>query len=600
MYNELLEVLTTLARAITQNDNIWVTWGNDPCTDFKKIIIPPMDELPHVAGIPCSEGEQWLSRKALLYHEAGHVLFSSRKVMEKAKAEERYHPALPRFLNILEDARVERKIGMVFPGTRIPIKWLNNFLVEKRGERALPPFIAGPTALLEILLTGRTTIGKSAENKQVTLFLEKALPIAQRAVRAVKCSTVLKHAQKVTEIYEEIFGAESTPPLHAKEEITLGNSWGIKPQSAPEEPPPKEKAEGKARKKAGKVTCLEGEAEEAEEKEIKAVIEAAVKEIERIRDAEQAVKTIKSEAETSAGTAQRAILLKEVIKDSTQRNRKVIWFSLPHLPAEAFCFPENRVLISKTEKEIRKVLENRHDVYKKGQPRGIPDPSGLWKLACQDDTLFSKRVKGKQEDTAFLLLVDCSGSMVRVAGKGLSRQRDDTPYHTEAKIYKAAQAADLLIRVCGKLNIPCSCIGFSASFEEGDVWHFVVKDFNGQGNAFSLLTEENKTWLQDNADGISIRAVLPRLLNRPEKRKILFVISDGEPCAKLYSGQAAKHDTRIAVNEATANGVEVIGFYIGEGCSIPKEIYQNLIIIGGEDLPDLPVKIAANIRKAIV
>ena len=47
-----------------------------------------------------------------------------------------------------------------------------------------------------------------------------------------------------------------------------------------------------------------------------------------------------------------------------------------------------------------------------------------------------------------------------------------------------------------------------------------------------------------NRDGVALRFVGQKLLNRPEDIKILLMISDGQPYAQGYKGEIAKADCK--------------------------------------------------------
>ena len=61
-----------------------------------------------------------------------------------------------------------------------------------------------------------------------------------------------------------------------------------------------------------------------------------------------------------------------------------------------------------------------------------------------------------------------------------------------------------------------------------------------------------------NFDGYSIRVATADILSRPEKKKLLVVLSDGLPC---YGGE---EDVQQAVTEARLKGIEVVGIYFSE------------------------------------
>lgn len=90
----------------------------------------------------------------------------------------------------------------------------------------------------------------------------------------------------------------------------------------------------------------------------------------------------------------------------------------------------------------------------------------------------------------------------------------------------------------------------------------------------------------NNRDGLALKTVCSSLMERPEKNKILIVLSDGKPCdmsiqrpgtrqPKIYDGEGAVKDTAYEVRRARNQGIFVIGIFVGneEELSVEKRIY---------------------------
>jgi len=72
-----------------------------------------------------------------------------------------------------------------------------------------------------------------------------------------------------------------------------------------------------------------------------------------------------------------------------------------------------------------------------------------------------------------------------------------------------------------------------------------------------------------NCDFYSIQYMTKLLMERPEKHKVLIAISDGLPSA-IYSGKEGINQNTLAIDEAKAKGIGVVGIGIGRGASGPK------------------------------
>ena len=167
---------------------------------------------------------------------------------------------------------------------------------------------------------------------------------------------------------------------------------------------------------------------------------------------------------------------------------------------------------------------------------GAIDPSRIFGLSFGDTEVFRKIGRDKKFDGCIYMLVDNSGSM-----RGGKR--------TEA--CKAAAVAEESF----KGLIPLKIVAFD---EDGKIFHEVIKGWNEQ-------FPKNCSWNfclhgrqgSGNEDGYDIQIAVKELLQRPEKRKLLIVLSDGAP-----------GDTDLvksSVSAARKKGVKVCGIYFEEG-----------------------------------
>ncbi len=153
---------------------------------------------------------------------------------------------------------------------------------------------------------------------------------------------------------------------------------------------------------------------------------------------------------------------------------------------------------------------------------------------------FKQERESQFRDTVVALLIDCSGSM---------RGRP---------IRLAAVAADVIARALERCGVACEVLGFTtADFAGGqsmvdwvaagrpphpgrlgDLRHIVLKPADLAWRAaklgFGLLLRPDL--LRENVDGEALAWAHERLLARPERRRILLVISDGAP-AEAATGQ---------------------------------------------------------------
>ena len=95
-----------------------------------------------------------------------------------------------------------------------------------------------------------------------------------------------------------------------------------------------------------------------------------------------------------------------------------------------------------------------------------------------------------------------------------------------------------------------------------------------------------------NRDGTALWYAGSRLLERPEKQKLLFVISDGAPNANQYGGTGAKRDLQKIRKKMLQQGVFFQAAAIGSDKEAIQEIYEEsfLDITDLEQLPALLTK----------
>ena len=169
---------------------------------------------------------------------------------------------------------------------------------------------------------------------------------------------------------------------------------------------------------------------------------------------------------------------------------------------------------------------------------GSVDPSRIYGLSFGDTEIFRKKGKDKKFDGCAYILIDNSGSM------------------SGNKRIEACKAAAVIEESFRGL-IPIKIVAFDYDW---GVVHEVVKGWNEslQKNCcwnFCLYGREGG----GNADGYDIKIATKELLARPERKKLLMVLSDGMPT------EATSGFTKGAIDEARRNGIQVNGIYFEEG-----------------------------------
>ncbi|MCP5073922.1 MAG: cobaltochelatase subunit CobT, partial [Rhodobacteraceae bacterium] len=177
---------------------------------------------------------------------------------------------------------------------------------------------------------------------------------------------------------------------------------------------------------------------------------------------------------------------------------------------------------------------------------GILDAGRLARVVCNPTTPLSFKVENdtKFKDTIVTLLLDNSGSM---RGRPISI---------------AAICADVLARTLERCQVKCEILGFTTRAWKGgqsrerwltagreqspgrmnDLRHVIYKGADAPWRRtrpnLGLMMKEGL--LKENIDGEALEWAHRRMVNRPEQRRILMVISDGAPV----------DDSTLSVNSA--------------------------------------------------
>ena len=186
-----------------------------------------------------------------------------------------------------------------------------------------------------------------------------------------------------------------------------------------------------------------------------------------------------------------------------------------------------------------------------------------------DPALFLSQKKGKSLDTAIHILLDISGSMD----------------------HKMKEAVDTMGIVSYALNtIPSVKFAVSAFPYHDQEQGVLIKDFQEptQRIAEARLESNGSTPLSD-----AYISILPGLLNRPEKRKVIFIVSDGGP------------DDNVIAKDLIRSSSNMVESYL-LGIGLHDAIYQHFIkgTFNGycniDDIKKLPQKIIEMMRYALV
>jgi cobalamin biosynthesis protein CobT len=221
--------------------------------------------------------------------------------------------------------------------------------------------------------------------------------------------------------------------------------------------------------------------------------------------------------------------------------------------------------------KLRIKLQTRSkDRYEYGLKKGKLHTGSIHRLLSGDtqnaQRIFRQKKVSDTLDTAVCLLVDCSGSM---AGK---------------KFNMAAAGAGTFSAALKPLNIAHSVLGFSNTVSWDDPMLWVFSDYNERISETDLINRFGRAsaCLWENTDGDAIAYAYAMLSARKEKRKVLLVLSDGDPAGRAHKGSITSY-TRDIVKKIEGTNVDIYG--IGIMHDSVKRFYKNYKVVN--DLNEL-------------
>lgn len=165
----------------------------------------------------------------------------------------------------------------------------------------------------------------------------------------------------------------------------------------------------------------------------------------------------------------------------------------------------------------------------------------------------SKKQPQDLPDMAIAVLVDQSGSMYG------------------ERLRMAMEAAILLDDFASGLGIPILIAGHNTANGADTVMYLhALFDRAGKTDSYRLAQMRAD---ENNRDGMALNIIADMLAKRPEEMKLLIVISDGQPSAVCYRGQAARDDIKHIVAALKVKGIQTFAAAVGDDKEQIREIY---------------------------
>lgn len=234
-----------------------------------------------------------------------------------------------------------------------------------------------------------------------------------------------------------------------------------------------------------------------------------------------------------------------------------------HYDEDAYTWNTSLAGGAKLRYEVRRLFEmSGLDEYQHNRRSGILDASALHTIATGNDRVFKRHLEEGGIDSAVVFVLDCSGSMF------------------EERMASAITVLVSMLDTLDRAGVATSIVTFGSYVSLFKPWNM------SKTKAVGYLKHIDDG--RDNSDSQALRYAHQLLLNRPERRKVAFVLADGGVDAK-----EAKRTMSQSLSGARL-GITTIGIGIQETL---KHMYTNNIQI--DSLDDLAnasfkqIKIAA-------
>jgi cobaltochelatase CobT len=209
------------------------------------------------------------------------------------------------------------------------------------------------------------------------------------------------------------------------------------------------------------------------------------------------------------------------------------------------------------------ILRARAEAHHVGdKEHGVLDTASLYSLRLGNKRVFSERTKAETLDTAISIVIDLSGSMIG--------EKSECTKRMAIALGETFQALNIPFEIIGFHNPHAGGVSYCPPYSRYMPFEYHV--FKAFGERYQQVRERLSTITghEENVDGEAVLACAMRLAARPETRKIMFVLSDGQPIGGCDSSVAAAHLNDV-VKMITASGIEVFG--IGAMTECVKRFY---------------------------
>jgi cobalamin biosynthesis protein CobT len=549
-------------------------------TDGKEITLPSLPDNMEFSH------EETMVMRGLLDHEAGHVRhtnFEDVQAFGETQSQQAFQLG-----NCLEDMRLEKLVMEEYPGSQKNFKAMR----ENVGKHELEYFEAKPevfttingTAIqAAILRAGSLDYAGEANQKMFDMMPERFQEWGKKFSDEAKACKDTKEILNLALAIEKLLA--ETPPNSKPESMDGDPDKGKGLNGDPADfkfDKDGDITEGKPRKpgKQGNGKPIDAAGNEMLEDLIKKVKDKIKSKTDQFlkeakpKGGEYRVLTTRyDEIYSRKSTNERPDDRHDILRTATAKDYEVAKAKLGGL-VNTMKARLRRALMAKDTRD-----------WDYGRELGKLDTKRLVVGSLGSQTIYKQRKDRLEMDTAVHFLIDLSGSM---SGSKIVVARDATIAFSEC-----LEGTGISYQVSGFDNEfnygPTEEIAHKSSgkFQRVEPLNILLfKEFNeplqqakGTVNAIAKCRGGN------NSDRDAVIWAYHELLKRPEKRKILFVLSDGQPANETWPEYQDRgilvNGLKMAIDECGKNGVECVG--VGILTDHVKNIYPKSVSINKVD-----------------
>jgi cobalamin biosynthesis protein CobT len=587
-----------LGRILSSKWKVKVVFRHGECkTDGSTIYLPVLPDKEDANLMKAMQGH--------LDHETAHVVFTDFKEFQKL----RRAPKLLTMANALEDTNIERKWIQMWRGAAVNLKYSHEWayreivkekeIEDENGNKMmkrpwdelsdLGKFIQAALCFVENDFDKNHWFLRDVVEDEIFQHVKQCEDLLRTAQKADTTKEIVPIAKEILDLLQEEDPdlPEIDPEDIPDDAIMIPPGAGPSPQqqsmmkkqpSDPNAPPMVQMEYGEGEEGEGEGEGMPGDGQDGSTCDFNPSDED-VKNDEELTSIPNMLKDA-----TTRPMAQNDCYLVyttegDEIEKISEGNRQEY---------KQFMQEANRMVSVMKRKMARSLLSTNISRWEGDKLRGKVNPRAIHRVAMgTSKRVFRQRVEAEAFDTCVAMMVDHSGSM-------MGHQLD-----------LAAKTAIIFGEILHQLSIPFSVMGFStgsggvankrynqASVQEqrlysrwGNLWIGQYKSFKDSWqNSNHRLINMRYNCKMNTYDGESLRYGAQVLLERPEKRKILFWLNDGMPCPNgrddSYAHRRYAHDAAKEVERL----VEL--FAIGINTTAVKEFYTNCVAI--HDVNDIP------------